>query len=162
MPKRSDYLMDRREFVGGVAGLIGAIVSIVLGLPLIAYVISPALKKGGPQEWITLGPVSAVDPGQPTAFSFSTVKQVGWKHTRITHMVYAITDEGGDIAVLSDVCTHLSCKVRWHPEQSAFLCPCHSGVFDRQGNVLQGPPPRPLDRFEARVENDQLMISVEN
>lgn len=37
----------------------------------------------------------------------------------------------------------------------------HDGIFDKQGNVVSGPPPRPLDRYETRVENDQLLILVD-
>jgi Rieske Fe-S protein len=42
--------------------------------------------------------------------------------------------------------------------QEEFFCPCHNGVFDKDGNVVSGPPPRPLDRFEVKVEDDQLFI----
>jgi Rieske Fe-S protein len=63
--------------------------------------------------------------------------------------------------VLSDVCTHLSCKVHWDETQAAFVCPCHDAEFDARGHVVSGPPPRPLDRFEAKIENDQLLIYLE-
>lgn len=161
MTKKSDYMISRRGFVGGVVGLIGAIMSAVVGLPVIGYVVSPAFKKGGGEEWITLGPASALEPGVPTPFVFSQMKEVGWKRTRMSRTVYAVTGDGEKITVFSDACTHLSCKVHWDEEQEVFICPCHDGIFDREGKVVSGPPPEALYPFETQVENDQLMILVE-
>lgn len=161
MTKKSDYMISRRGFVGGAVGLIGAVMSAVVGLPVVGYLVSPALKKGGGEEWITLGPASALQPNVPTPFTFSQMKEVGWRRTRISQTVYAITHDGDNVTVFSDACTHLSCKVHWDEERDAFICPCHDGVFDRDGNVADGPPPRALYRFEAKVESDQLMILVE-
>ncbi len=161
MPKRSDYVISRRGFVGGVVAVVGAIISAVVGLPAIGYVVSPALKKGGGDEWITLGPASAIEPGVPTPFTFSVTREVAWRRARINRTVYAVTEDGQNVTVFSDACTHLSCKVHWNEERGAFVCPCHDGIFDKQGNVVSGPPPRPLYHFETQIENDQLMIFVE-
>ena len=60
--------------------------------------------------------------------------------------------------VLIGICTHLGCRVRWIPEQQGFFCPCHNGAFSKDGKVTGGPPPRPLDRFESKVENDVLFV----
>ena len=161
MTKKSDYMISRRDFVGGAVALIGAIMSAVVGLPAIGYVISPALKAGGKEEWVPLGSVSGLKPGAPTPLVFSQTKKVAWTRAKINHTVYAITDDRKNITVFSDTCTHLSCKVHWDAGRGVFICPCHNGVFDKEGNVVSGPPPRPLDRYEARVENDQLAIRVE-
>jgi menaquinol-cytochrome c reductase iron-sulfur subunit len=161
MPNNSDYVISRRGFVAGVVALVGTIVSAVVGLPVIGYVVSPALKKGGGDEWITLGPISALEPGVPTPFTFSVTREVAWRRARINRTVYAVTEDGLNVAVFSDACTHLSCKVHWEEDRSAFVCPCHDGVFDKQGNVVSGPPPEPLHHFQTQIENDQLMIYVE-
>jgi Rieske Fe-S protein len=161
MTKKSDYTISRRGFVGGVVGLVGTVISAVIGLPAIGYMVSPALKGGGEEEWIILGPASAVVPGTPTPFMFSRMTEVGWRRTRISRAVYATAHESGNITVFSDACTHLSCKVHWDEGRAAFVCPCHDGIFDLDGNVVSGPPPKPLRHFEAKVENDQLMILVE-
>jgi Rieske Fe-S protein len=99
--------------------------------------------------------------GVPTPFTYSLVKKVGWKIERMSRTVYAVTEDGLDFAVLSDACTHLSCKVTWQEERDAYVCPCHDGIFDMWGTVISGPPPKPLYRYENKVENDQLMILVE-
>jgi len=162
MNRRSDYYIGRREFVVGVAGVLGALITILVGLPIIGYLIAPALRTGGGAGWVALVPLSALQPGTPTPCSFSRLKQTGWKRMQMTRAVYALLRDSGDVIVLSDICTHLSCKVRWSSEQGVFVCPCHDGIFDREGAVLSGPPPRPLDRFETKVEDGQLFIYVED
>jgi len=161
MTKKSDYMITRRGFVGGVVVLVGGIMSAMVGLPVIGYIVAPALSKSGEEEWITLGPVSAVEPNTPTAFTYSQVKEVGWRRERINQTVYAVTQDGQNFTVLSDKCTHLSCKVHWEEARGAYICPCHDGIFDMLGNVVSGPPPAPLYHYETKVENEQLMILVE-
>ncbi len=63
--------------------------------------------------------------------------------------------------VYSGVCTHLGCIIHWEEDKQRFFCPCHKGVFDKHGNVVSGPPPRPLDQFEVLVENRLVYIQVE-
>ena len=60
----------------------------------------------------------------------------------------------------SKVCTHLGCLVKYDKEQQIFICPCHAGVFDLEGNVISGPPPRPLPKFSVRVEGNNLVIGA--
>lgn len=54
-------------------------------------------------------------------------------------------------------CTHLSCPVYFSRENERLECPCHEGGFDaRTGNVLYGPPPRPLDRIELETRGTEI------
>ncbi len=72
-------------------------------------------------------------------------------------IVLVRTQEG--LKALSTVCTHLGCKVYWEPDKNRFFCPCHEGVFDVNGNVVSGPPPRPLESFPVEVdENDNVFV----
>jgi menaquinol-cytochrome c reductase iron-sulfur subunit len=54
---------------------------------------------------------------------------------------------------LSSRCMHLGCPVRYIPAAERFVCPCHGGVYDFTGEVVSGPPVRPLDRFYTRVRD---------
>lgn len=61
---------------------------------------------------------------------------------------------GKGLVAYSDVCTHLSCAVLYQPGNSEMHCPCHDGVFSVfTGEVLAGPPPRPLPLIELREQN---------
>jgi Rieske Fe-S protein len=62
---------------------------------------------------------------------------------------------GDRLAAFSQKCTHLSCVVYYQASEQRFECPCHEGVFDaRTGDVLEGPPPRPLGRIDVEVRDD--------
>lgn len=65
---------------------------------------------------------------------------------------------GDAVSAVSARCTHEGCTVDWKPEGSAFVCPCHGGRFDRQGNVLQGPPKDPLEKLTSRIEGQAVVI----
>lgn len=54
-------------------------------------------------------------------------------------------------------CTHLACPVHYAKDHNRLECPCHEGAFDvATGNVLYGPPPRPLDRVEIEVRDGEV------
>lgn len=64
---------------------------------------------------------------------------------------------GRGMVAYSDVCTHLSCAVLYTPENQQFYCPCHEGHFDAYtGEVLGGPPTRPLPNIELTVNGDTI------
>lgn len=147
----------RRDFmkaaVFGIGGLIGA----AIGLPAVAYIIGPALKQAA-DVWIRLGAVSKVELDNPTLFKTTVETQTGWIDTQEEVSAYVLTENGQDFVVISNICTHLGCRVRWIAEDGKFHCPCHNGVFAKDGSVISGPPPRPLDRFESKVEDGVLYI----
>ncbi len=62
------------------------------------------------------------------------------------------------VLAFSRVCTHLGCLVKYYPEKQLFICPCHAGVFDLEGNVVSGPPPKPLQKFAVKVLDGNLVI----
>jgi Rieske Fe-S protein len=58
----------------------------------------------------------------------------------------------------SQKCTHLSCAVYYAPAKNRLECPCHEGYFSiKTGDVLQGPPPRPLPRVVLERRGDDLV-----
>jgi glycine/D-amino acid oxidase-like deaminating enzyme/nitrite reductase/ring-hydroxylating ferredoxin subunit len=57
-------------------------------------------------------------------------------------------DETGVLHVLSPVCQHLYCHVRWNPAERSWDCPCHGSRYTGEGRVIQGPTMKPLERKE--------------
>lgn len=153
--------MARRRFLGGIIGVVAGAVAALVGIPAIGFLISPGMKKQNVDKWLTLGPVSALQPGAPTGFPFSRRIKDGWVESTQTGVAYAVTSGGEDVKVFSNVCTHLNCRVTWNEERQGFFCPCHDGLFGPDGTVLAGPPPRPLDQFQTKIENGQLSILLE-
>ena len=149
--------MGRRTFMSVAIAAIGSLISAAVGLPAIAYIIGPALKQKA-EDWVQLGAISKVEPNTPTLFKTTVERQTGWISAQEEVSAYVLTEDGQTFVALSNVCTHLGCRVRWIAEQDKFFCPCHNGVFAKDGSVVSGPPPRALDRFETKVEDGLLFI----
>lgn len=61
---------------------------------------------------------------------------------------------GKGLVAYSDVCTHLSCAVLYDDTTHKLHCPCHEGYFDpATGNVLAGPPTRPLPLIQLAIHD---------
>lgn len=151
------FSIGRRQFLAVATWLIGAVVSALYALPAIAYLVGPATKRAE-AVWLKLGPAAKIELGKPTLFKTTAERQTGWISDKTEIAVYVLTDDGRTYIAMSNICTHLGCRVRWIDERQQFFCPCHNGVFDREGNVVAGPPPRPLDRFEVKVEEGRILI----
>jgi cytochrome b6-f complex iron-sulfur subunit len=62
---------------------------------------------------------------------------------------------------LSAICTHQGCIVNTYDSSSnQFVCPCHGSHFDTSGNVVQGPAPAPLQKYQTSFSNNQLVIAL--
>lgn len=153
-----DKKLNRQDFLAISTWTIGGVITLSLGLPAVAYVVGPAIKSEVSQVWIRIGPTTKVELGTPTLFKVKIERKTGWIVEEEEKAVYVLTDNGRDFLVMSNICTHLGCRVRWINDQGQFFCPCHNAIFDKYGNVVSGPPPRPLDRFAMKLENDQLYI----
>lgn len=68
-----------------------------------------------------------------------------------------IRTAGGDYHAYGQKCTHLACPVYYERQRQRLECPCHEGAFEvTTGNVLYGPPPRPLDLIELEVRGHEV------
>ena len=70
---------------------------------------------------------------------------------------FILRTEGGFLAI-SAVCPHLHCIVNWNEVLKKFECPCHGAKFNQNGEVLEGPPPRPLDLYKLQVVAGNVVI----
>ena len=152
--------VSRRDFMNTAIWAIGGFISAAFAIPAIVYVVAPALQKNQLEEWVRLGSTDKVELGTPTLFKANIERQTGWIVNEEEISVYVLTENGRDYVAMSNICTHLGCRVRWISDQSQFFCPCHNAIFDEEGLVVSGPPPRPLDRYETKVENNQIFIKV--
>lgn len=150
--------LDRRTFLSIGTVAIGSLISASIAIPAIAYIVGPALKKNEEQEWTYLGSASKVELGVPTLFKVKIERQAGWIVDERELSIYVLTDDSRNFVALSNICTHLGCRVRWIDDDQLFFCPCHNAAFAKDGRVASGPPPRPLDQYEIKVEDDQLFV----
>lgn len=131
----------------------------MLAVPLGGYLLSPIFRRPTEGSWIPVGKLERFAPDRPTRIDYTYDKEDGWMKTRVDRYAYVIPHPDGFVA-LSPICSHLGCSVGWNDDRKLFMCPCHGGVYDQQGKVVSGPPPRPLTRFETKVEDGKLFIRV--
>lgn len=150
-------MLERRGFVTGLLAVLGAVMAAVVSLPLAGYTILPALRKR-PETWVDAGAVAGLIPGQPRELKVFQTIQDGWLKTTVPKSVWAVKQASGEVVVYSGLCTHLGCGFRWNPQQQQFQCPCHMASFALDGQVLGGPPPRPLDTLQSKIEEGRLRV----
>jgi len=150
--------ISRRGFLGISIFAIGGIIGLGYLLPTIFYIIAPALQRKEEQEWLRLGSTAKVEIGTPTLYKVKIQRKTGWIVNEEEISVYVSTEDGRNYIALSNICTHLGCRVRWISEQELFFCPCHNAIFNENGQVVEGPPPKALDQYETKVEDDQIYI----
>ncbi len=148
---------DRRNFfLACIYGLWG-IITTALALPAAAYLFfPPRTKKTG--QWVEAGDVSTLRLKAPEEMVFRRNRVDGWKVTseKTTAWVVKLSDQ--EVVALAPQCTHLGCAYHWDEQNGEFLCPCHTSTFSVDGKVLAGPAPRPLDRYEVKVEGTKLLV----
>ena len=149
----------RRTFLIRSIAAIGAGITTAVGVPAALFVTGSARAAGGEETWIRLGSASSIEPNAAPVLMKATVsRRSGYLVEEQEISVFVTTTDGVMFTVLSNVCTHLGCRVRWVDDQEGFFCPCHNAIFGRDGEVVEGPPPAPLDRFEVMVEEGQLFF----
>ena len=99
---------------------------------------------------------SKVVAGQVVEFPPNTVSHVQ------KGRFYISTMEDGGMLALWHRCTHLGCTVPWRDDEGLFNCPCHSSIFNTEGEVLSGPAPRPLDLFPIEIVDNQVVVDTGN
>ena len=153
--------ISRRDFIKITTAAVGTFIGAAIGLPAIAYLVDPALKPGSKDAWIPLGKLENFEIGKPTPASFTRSTVNGWEKTVNSYGVFVLRTTDTETLVLSNKCTHLGCHVNWNANGQEYICPCHDAQFGINGDVLGGPPPRPLDRFsgdQLKVEDGTLLI----
>lgn len=147
---------DRRTFFKRVVNTLGAAIAVVLGAPLAGFYALPALRA--PKVlWKEAGRVNDFAVGDVTLVPLKPLEQREWPESWGTEAAWVYRQGEQDFVVYSTHCTHVGCPITWSPQARRFFSPCHGGVFDADGRVLAGPPPRPLDRYETRIENGILL-----
>jgi cytochrome b6-f complex iron-sulfur subunit len=98
----------------------------------------PRFKEGEFGGTITVGKIADLPPAGSAPLNFPKVK-----------LWLSNTEEG--VTALYKVCTHLGCLFTWREQEDKFVCPCHGSQFNLEGDYIQGPAPRSLDRFVVQA-----------
>jgi len=163
-PKPAGYFegetMTRRTVfaIGGQA--LGAAGVMAVTLPVVGFALAPIFDR--PEEtWEGVGSPDDYTSDTYRQAVITIVDGVGdsGKTTVYIRQGSADLDEDpNQFIAISTRCAHLGCPVRFVQAAGNFICPCHGGVYDFEGQVIGGPPVRPLDRFQTRITGDTLEV----
>ena len=103
-------------------------------------------------------PRRAEDDAEIEPASLADLKAKGTLRFRFGREPCILVWSGEHVHALSLVCTHLGCLVEWSPERHQLVCPCHRASFGLAGNVIEGPPKRPLPTFDVTVSGDRILV----
>ena len=149
----------RRSFLGALLALSTAAVTALLAAPLLRFVTYPMRKSATTTSWSDLGPVQDfASITVPTAKTITLERRDAWQSTSAQTAVYVLPAKDGQFRILSPICPHLGCSIRWVDAEGKFVCPCHSGSFTATGERIAGPPPRSMDSLESKVESGVLKV----
>lgn len=138
---------------------IGSTIAAVSGVALARFAIGPSFRKNL-SKWVEVEFKESRKVGfQKVVLEYE--RKEGWLTERSRKLVYVGKAENGQPLAISAECTHLGCIVTWDADRGLFICPCHEGQFDAEGRVLSGPPPAPLKRHRAKIENGKLYLATD-
>lgn len=135
-----------------------ALAALLVATPAIGYVLSPLLRRRT-SRWVVIVKSSKPVTRRPLKVAYRYHDERGYGVEEVRRTAFVMRD-GGELVVLSPLCTHLGCNVAFDEATELFECPCHGGKYDASGRVVDGPPPAPLRRFETRVRNGNLEIHL--
>jgi menaquinol-cytochrome c reductase iron-sulfur subunit len=148
---------NRRTFYLTVIYGLWAIIGGALSIPAALYLLLPprARKQSGFVEAANLGELT---PDVPEEITFRRNRVDGWKIISEKTTAWIVKSPGNAVVAFAPQCTHLGCAYHWEEKEKYFLCPCHTSTISIDGKVLSGPAPRPLDRYEVKVEGSRILI----
>ena len=159
-PEEISREISRRAFMTRAIGFLGIATAGVLGVNIGRYFISPIWENSS-DDFIHLCSLDSLPKGRPVTIEYVYRERDGWEIHEGRNSMWLVREDNDEVVAFSPFCTHLGCPYRWDENEDIFKCPCHTATFARNGNVLSGPPPRPLDRFPVRVENGKVLVKPE-
>jgi menaquinol-cytochrome c reductase iron-sulfur subunit len=172
----------RNVFLEGATLGLGAVIGGIATVPALGFAVLPAfLKQHSPK--IDLGPITDFPEGQYVVATFLRNPSEGEISRRTAYIRNNGTFDGKpSFTCISNRCAHLGCPVQpggpvfdskkqtvktkngevdLIPALPAagFICPCHGGAYDQEGNRTAGPPVRGLDRYEFLIKDGHLILA---
>ncbi len=137
--------VSRRDFLKVAWGAAGALALVEAGGVVLSF-FSPRVVEGEFGGIIEAGAVESFPAGSVTPFTQGRF--------------YLVRMPDGGFLALYRKCTHLGCAVPWNPAEGRFVCPCHASTFEMDGQVINAPAPRPLDRFAVTIVDGIVRVDT--
>jgi menaquinol-cytochrome c reductase iron-sulfur subunit len=162
--------VTRRRFMTMTVHGAGAVATAAIVLPVLGFAAGSAVFERQPVIWNGVGAPTDFPDDDYLPRVITTTQGIGEigkttvyvrrRNPEIDDLegLPAPPDTDAPVIAISSRCMHLGCPVRWTSAASRFICPCHGGVYGFSGEVVGGPPVRPLDRFYTRLRDGQVEV----
>lgn len=144
--ERGDHEPGRRDFLTRAIGILSATVAGFILYPVAKYLKQPQ-AAGGNVKSVVAATVEEMPAGSSKIFRFGN------------NTAILVNDQDGNLNAFDAVCTHLDCTVQYVTGEKHLLCACHNGKYDLNGQVISGPPPRPLEKYEVTLNGSDIIVS---
>ncbi len=152
--------VSRRTFMMQIGIALNVAVAAAIATPVVAYLLSPVLRRKEYRHWIEIGAVSDFQPGETKLIQYHNPFSESWDGDTAKVPAYVRLSSTNQFTVFAINCAHLGCPVRWFSESQLFMCPCHGGIYYADGARAAGPPERGLFKYDQRIQNGILMIDA--
>jgi Rieske Fe-S protein len=152
--------LSRRDLFMKIGMLLNGVVGVILAVPVLRYLLSPVARgqRGKSESWISLGNVAQFPSGQTRLATYQNPSADPSDGKTADIPCWVRNVDGQSFQVFAVNCAHLGCPVRWFPQSGLFMCPCHGGVYYRDGSRASGPPERGLFQYDYKVSSGSLLI----
>jgi len=147
----------RRSFIIKLTLGLSALSAIVAGIPVISALLAPLIAQP-PQQWRKVGELDDFAIGSTRLVKFENADAKPWAGTTVQSAAWLRRDTATTFTAFSVNCTHLGCPVRWEQDAELFMCPCHGGVYYKDGSVASGPPPKALIQYRVRINRKDIEL----
>ncbi|HEY4552765.1 MAG TPA: ubiquinol-cytochrome c reductase iron-sulfur subunit, partial [Bacillaceae bacterium] len=143
--------VTRRQFLSYTLTGVGGFMAAGMLMPMLRFAVDPVFKAEAAGDFKMTDKKIADITEEPVRVDFSYEQKDAWYTSEVTQTAWVYKNKEGKIVALSPICKHLGCTVNWggnekHPDM--FFCPCHHGLYTKDGNNVPGTPPRgPLDAY---------------
>jgi menaquinol-cytochrome c reductase iron-sulfur subunit len=148
---------ERRKFLARLSIGLGSLGAALIGVPVAGFLLAPLFESVA-RKWRQVGSTEQFSKGQTVEVKFEDASSVAWAGVTGQTGAWLRREPSGDFVAFAVNCTHLGCPVRWLEQAELFMCPCHGGVYYKDGTVAAGPPPRPLTKYPVRVRDGNVEI----
>lgn len=159
MKNESHSEISRRKFLMKISLGLGSLAAAAVAVPVVGALLAPLLEKQQ-QKWRKVGSVKDFPVGDTTLVKFINADPKPYAGITAKSAAWIRRNTETDFVAFSANCTHLGCPVRWEHDAELFMCPCHGGVYYKNGTVAAGPPPKPLPQYEVRLYKDEVQVKT--
>ncbi len=149
--------ISRRKFFERLSVTLGGGLALALLTPTVGFILGPLFMRK-PRLWRPVGAADSFKVGETVAVRFEDASPASWAGVTANTAAWLRCESKDTFTAFSINCSHLGCPVRWLADADLFMCPCHGGVYYKDGTVAAGPPPKPLTRYPVRITNGQVEL----